>query len=146
MTKRINYRKLALEKYPPVCAHCGFGIVDVLEVCHIDCQRTNNDVTNLVILCPTCHKMHDLDLISTETIVNIIVPSQASLENSQETEVYMVDVPKLSPEQFHGVADRLAKQSGEPVWDVRREMMARGLPLRASQCRGVATDQLWWFL
>jgi hypothetical protein len=37
-------------------------------VCHIDCQRSNNDVSNLVILCPTCHKMHDLDLISTETI------------------------------------------------------------------------------
>ena len=66
--KRINYRKLAFEHYPPVCAHCGFGIADVLEVCHIDCQRTNNDISNLVILCPTCHKMHDLDLIATETI------------------------------------------------------------------------------
>ena len=66
--KRVNYRKLAFEQYPPVCAHCGFGIADVLEVCHLDCQRTNNHVGNLVILCPTCHKMHDLDLISTETI------------------------------------------------------------------------------
>jgi hypothetical protein len=66
--KRINYRKLAFEHYPPVCAHCGFGLADVLEVCHIDCQRTNNAVTNLVILCPTCHKMHDLDIISTETV------------------------------------------------------------------------------
>jgi hypothetical protein len=65
---RINYRKLAFENYPPVCAHCGFGIRDVLEVCHIDCERTNNTLLNLVILCPTCHKMHDLDLIATETI------------------------------------------------------------------------------
>jgi len=66
--KRINYRKLAFAQYPPVCAYCGFGIPDVLEVCHLDCQRSNNDIGNLVILCPTCHKMHDLDLISTETI------------------------------------------------------------------------------
>jgi hypothetical protein len=65
---RINYRKLAFRQYPPVCAHCGFGISDVLEVCHIDCHRANNHIDNLVILCPTCHKMHDLDLISTETI------------------------------------------------------------------------------
>jgi hypothetical protein len=65
---RVNYRKLAFEHYPPVCAHCGFGVRDVLEVCHVDCQRTNNDIANLVILCPTCHKMFDLDLISTETI------------------------------------------------------------------------------
>ena len=31
--------------------------------CHLDRQRSNNEVGNLVILCPTCHKMHDLDLM-----------------------------------------------------------------------------------
>jgi 5-methylcytosine-specific restriction endonuclease McrA len=67
--KRINYRKLAFEHYPPLCAHCGFGIEEVLEVAHIDCIRANNAVSNLVILCPNCHKMHDLDLISTEMII-----------------------------------------------------------------------------
>ncbi len=65
---RVNYRKLALSHYPAVCAHCGFGIAEVLEVCHIDNQRANNALDNLVVLCPTCHKMHDLDLISSETI------------------------------------------------------------------------------
>ena len=62
--KRINYRKLAFEHYKDrlFCAHCGFGIPDVLEVAHLDCQRHNNDVSNLVLLCPTCHKMLDLDL------------------------------------------------------------------------------------
>ena len=68
--KRINYRKLALEHYHDrvYCAHCGFGIIEVLEVAHLDGQRHNNVPNNLVILCPTCHKMHDLDIISTETI------------------------------------------------------------------------------
>ena len=70
-SKRVNYRKRAFEKYPPLCAHCGFGIKDVLEVAHIDCSRANNDDSNLVILCPNCHKMHDLDLISTETIIQM---------------------------------------------------------------------------
>jgi hypothetical protein len=69
--KRVNYRKLAFAHYPPVCAHCGHGIRDVLEVAHIDCNRANNEVSNLVILCPNCHKMHDLDLISTATIVQM---------------------------------------------------------------------------
>lgn len=69
--KRVNYRKLAFEHYPPLCAHCGFGIKDVLEVAHIDCNRANNTTSNLVILCPNCHKMHDLDLISTETIIQM---------------------------------------------------------------------------
>lgn len=71
--KRINYRKLAFGHYGQlgqvVCAHCGFGILDVLEVAHLDGNRSNNDPANLVILCPNCHKMYDLDLITTETII-----------------------------------------------------------------------------
>lgn len=71
MTKRINYRKIAFDAYDPLCAHCGFGVHAVLEVAHIDGNRANNEVANLVILCPNCHKMHDLDLISTETIIQM---------------------------------------------------------------------------
>jgi 5-methylcytosine-specific restriction endonuclease McrA len=69
MAERFNYRKIAFEHYEPFCAHCGFGIPAVLEVAHIDGSRSNNDIKNLIILCPNCHKMHDLDIISTETIV-----------------------------------------------------------------------------
>lgn len=68
---RVNYRKLAFAHYDPLCAHCGFGVLAVLEVAHLDCNRQNNDIANLVILCPNCHKMHDLDLISTDTIIQM---------------------------------------------------------------------------
>jgi hypothetical protein len=71
MPKHFNYRKLAFDTYPAVCAHCGYGIRDVLEVAHLDCDRSNNDISNLAILCPNCHKMHDLDLISTEVIIEM---------------------------------------------------------------------------
>ena len=71
MEKRVNYRKLAFESYDKLCTHCGFGIPDVLEVAHIDGDRSNNDLSNLVILCLNCHKMHALDIISTETIVQM---------------------------------------------------------------------------
>jgi len=67
---RVNYRKLAFGHYHDRvhCVHCGFGIVEVLEVAHLDGNRKNNVPDNLAFLCPTCHKMHDLDIISTETI------------------------------------------------------------------------------
>ena len=71
MAGRINYRKIAFEHYPPICAFCGFGIPEVLEVAHVDGDRANNGVENLVILCPTCHKMHDIDLISTDTLFEV---------------------------------------------------------------------------
>jgi hypothetical protein len=71
MPKRVNYRKLAFNQHDPLCAHCGFGVPAVLEVAHIDGDRSNNELANLVILCPNCHKMYDLDLISTETIIHM---------------------------------------------------------------------------
>lgn len=66
---RVNYRKLALDRYGAACAYCGFGIRAVLEVAHLDGDRSNNAVENLVVLCPTCHKMLDIDLIPNEVIL-----------------------------------------------------------------------------
>ena len=71
MARGVNYRKLAFEQYPPICAYCGFGIPVVLEVAHLDGDKYNNDLNNLVILCPNCHITHDIDLISTETIIQM---------------------------------------------------------------------------
>ncbi|MGH8093424.1 MAG: hypothetical protein ACREIF_08130 [Chthoniobacterales bacterium] len=34
--KPVNYRKLAFSRYPPFCAHCGYGVPDVLEVAHVN--------------------------------------------------------------------------------------------------------------
>jgi len=68
---KVNYRKIAFACYAPICAHCGFGIPSVLEVAHLDGNRANNEPNNLIVLCPNCHKMYDLDLISTETIIQM---------------------------------------------------------------------------
>jgi hypothetical protein len=104
-TKRVNYRKLAFAHYEQlgqlVCAHCGFGIRDVLEVAHLDCDRCNNGIANLVILCPNCHKMHDLDLISTATIIE------------------MRDRPKVA------VWAKRMKDAGAKAADTRRERVLK---------------------
>ena len=71
MPPKINYRKIAFACYAPICAHCGFGIPSVLEVAHLDGNRANNEPNNLIVLCPNCHKMYDLDLISTEKIIQM---------------------------------------------------------------------------
>jgi len=67
----MDCRKLAFETYEPFCAYCGFGIRDVLEVAHVDGNRLRNSLDNLIILCPTCHKMLDIDLISNQTIKSV---------------------------------------------------------------------------
>ncbi len=66
--RKTGYRKIAFETYEHMCAVCGFGIEDVLEVAHMDGNRKNNDADNLAILCPNCHKMLDVDIFPTKTV------------------------------------------------------------------------------
>jgi hypothetical protein len=50
-----RYRERALEHYGPSCKVCGYGVLDCLQVHHIDKDRANNSLDNLVVLCPTHH-------------------------------------------------------------------------------------------
>ena len=70
-TSLLNYRKLAFDAYAPICVDCGFGIREVLEVAHLDGNRANNSLSDLVILCPTCHRMHDIDLLPTDAVIRL---------------------------------------------------------------------------
>ena len=64
MGKRLkSFRKRAFETYGFLCAWCGCGIPAVLEVAHIDGNRSHNGPGNLAILCLTCHRMLDLGII-----------------------------------------------------------------------------------
>jgi hypothetical protein len=71
-----SYRKLALQHYGRIaeggvfhlCVVCGFGVAPVLEVAHLDQDRKNNAVGNLALLCPNCHKMHDIGLLPTAVV------------------------------------------------------------------------------
>lgn len=51
-----DYRQRAFDAYEHSCASCGWNLIDdVLEVHHKDRDRSNNDLSNLILLCPTCH-------------------------------------------------------------------------------------------
>lgn len=52
-----SYRKKAFDVYEHKCAVCGWSEdEDILEVHHKNDRHEDNDIENLVILCPTCHK------------------------------------------------------------------------------------------
>lgn len=51
------YRSIAFAAYPRCCSVCGYDrVVGVLEVHHVDGNRHNNSIENLIPLCPTCHE------------------------------------------------------------------------------------------
>ena len=53
---KSSYRKLAFSMFEHKCAICGYDDKRILEVHHIDGNRTHNNISNLIILCPNCHK------------------------------------------------------------------------------------------
>jgi hypothetical protein len=73
-TTNNSYRRLAFAKYEWKCEICGYcddieylysnksrhkRLPTILDVHHIDQDRSNNKLKNLTILCPTCHaKIH----------------------------------------------------------------------------------------
>ena len=51
--EQVHYRKFAFRNYDHKCAVCGWDEdEDILEVHHIDEDRANNKLDNLIILCP----------------------------------------------------------------------------------------------
>lgn len=63
------YRRNAFEAYPHKCDICGWDKDErIMEVHHLDENRSNNHIDNLRILCPICHKYLTLHLYDYETL------------------------------------------------------------------------------
>jgi len=73
-------------------------------------------------------------------IINIVVPSHATLEGSSETEVYMVHLEKVGDERLLEIARRMAAGAGVNAMTVFEEIKQKGLPLRVSQTDSCSTD------
>ncbi len=55
-TGASEYRKIAFDNYPARCNRCPYDkYKEVLQVHHKDKNRKNNSISNLEVLCPTCH-------------------------------------------------------------------------------------------
>lgn len=56
MSAQSKYRKMTFEEYENKCYYCGYDTcINILQVHHLDEDRTNNKIENLRIVCPTCH-------------------------------------------------------------------------------------------
>ena len=55
-----SYRNKALNHYDHKCQLCGYDKIEILLVHHIDGNRDNSSINNLIILCRNCH--HEIHL------------------------------------------------------------------------------------
>ena len=59
--QRKRYSFLAKEHYGLTCMDCGYKKEPkILQVHHKDRDRKNNDLKNLIVLCPNCHMIRHL--------------------------------------------------------------------------------------
>lgn len=64
------FRQIAFDYYSAICMKCG----SVKNICvhHIDSDRTNNDLSNLQVLCKKCHqKIHTTRDITTGRYIKV---------------------------------------------------------------------------
>lgn len=59
----VRYRKLALSEKGSICERCGYNkCLSALQVHHLDKNRSNNRLENLMVLCANCHcEVHHQD-------------------------------------------------------------------------------------
>lgn len=69
--KGYSYLTLAFRNYKHKCAMCGLEEECCLQVHHIDKNRHNSYIGNLIILCANCHnRVHRGGYVITEEILN----------------------------------------------------------------------------
>jgi hypothetical protein len=58
----INYRKSYIEELSWKCVDCRISNIAFLDVHHIDGNRSNNDFSNLEVVCPNHHSLRHIRL------------------------------------------------------------------------------------
>jgi hypothetical protein len=110
-----QYRQAAMAKYRNLCVVCGFGIPEILEVAHLNHDRKDNHLSNLAVLCPNCHKMHDIGLIPTEVVRSL---RDARLEPNWSIRVK--DAGAKAAAKRRANAAKVAKsEAGKKAWKTR---------------------------
>src|SRR5580765_4795970 len=68
-------RQIAIARWKSTAAEsrcwvCGLPLGRWLEVAHLSGDRSDDGPDNLAILCPTCHRMHDVGIIDSKAVVD----------------------------------------------------------------------------
>jgi len=54
--RKAELRKKYLEKNDYNCKKCSWDTIpEILHIHHIDCDRENSKLENIIMLCPNCH-------------------------------------------------------------------------------------------
>lgn len=122
-----DYRIKAIAHYPYKCDICG--LTERLVVHHSDGNRLNNDISNLRILCPTCHRNQHKspssyrgvfsDVAIERGVRDILSGLRVDLRDSN-----FVETPKRVAKMFAEVLEGLLPESKEEI----KSMLSKTFP------------------
>jgi len=113
-----DYRQKCLREKGKACRGCGD--TRHIEVHHIDGDRSNNDIQNLIPLCTACHRaIHDADVDLDRVL------SEQWPEESFEDDTVRMTV--AIPQKVKHVVEEIAEQRGVSQTKVGRDLVERGL-------------------
>jgi TonB family protein len=87
-------RNILLKEVNCKCPFCPCEEVRVLEIHHIDGNRSNNSIQNLIMLCPTCHTEADRRYITRDTVTG----RKRDLENANRKKLVPFVTSELEAE------------------------------------------------
>ncbi|HEY5535174.1 MAG TPA: HNH endonuclease [Ignavibacteria bacterium] len=64
-------KRLLQKEIHSKCPFCPSEDVDQFEIHHIDGNRNNNEISNLIMVCPTCHSKIEKKDITKENVISI---------------------------------------------------------------------------
>lgn len=111
----LHYKRELAEGHFNLCVVCGFGVQSVLEVAHLNQNRKDNAIENLAVMCPNCHKMHDIGLIPGDVVK--LLRDQKAKENWK---LRIKDAGKKAATTKREKATKLKKSaSAKKAWATR---------------------------
>lgn len=77
----------------PHCEYCGNNNKNILQLHHINpiCKGGDNDINNIIVLCPNCHKMVHVKQIETQELIEI----KKTPKTFTKKQVYKFELEKL---------------------------------------------------
>ena len=108
-------REKVLERDGYTCGHCGFRSLKWQEIHHKDDDHANNDLSNLVTLCPWCHGCHHVGFMGASgkaTLIWFPEMSQTGLFHLVRVLAVVLTQDRKGESGFREVAHRIYEELG----------------------------------
>lgn len=134
----FTYRDRAMDTYEHKCIVCGWNEDErILEVHHIDSDRDNNNIENLCILCPNCHRKITLGYY--KFVDNNLIPLDSNIQTINGCQITKQVLKEMLMNNISFV--EIGKKFDVSDNTVRKWCQKFGLPYKTSVVKSLTVEK-----